>query len=244
MAAAKRADTDALTPEEAGVQIADRHFALIDRALALQAPLANKYIDGIRRKNPDLSDDEVVRRIEKQFLTLATATGAGVGGTAALPGVGTALAVGLTAGEGAAFAEACAFLALSVARVRGVDMTDPERRRMVTLGIIGGERGSEIVAKALGKQGAQWSTVLDGIAPDFVMAQVNKRVKKWIQRRAATRLGGVWLGRLAPFGLGAAIGGFGNRAVAKGVIDASREIFSHAHTTTIEGAKKDERPSP
>ena len=157
--------------------------------------------------------------------------------------MGTALAVGLTAGEGAAFAEACAFLALSVARVRGVDMTDPERRRMVTLGIIGGERGSEIVAKALGKQGAQWSTVLDGIAPDFVMAQVNKRVKKWIQRRAATRLGGVWLGRLAPFGLGAAIGGFGNRAVAKGVIDASREIFSHAHTTTIEGAKKDERPS-
>lgn len=206
----------------------ERTMTIVDHALRIQSPLAARYVRSLRRKNPELSDDQLVERIETQFVRMMTVSGAGAGGVAALPGVGTIAAIALTTGEGAAFAEACAFLTLAVAEIRGVDMRDPERRRTITLAILGGEGGEELVAKALGKQGAQWATVLNGMAPDFVMKAANRQIKKWIRRKVATRLGTVWAGRLIPFGIGAVIGGVGNRAIAKSVIKAQREVFSHA----------------
>ncbi|MDU5962735.1 MAG: hypothetical protein E6Z13_06230, partial [Dermabacter sp.] len=125
--------------------IDDKQFELIDKALALQGPIARKYVDSLRRKNPTWSDEQIIARLEGHFTKLAVATGVGIGGVAALPAVGTATAVALTAGEGFAFAEACAFLTLGIAHVRGVDMSDPTVRRTVILAILGGERGTEIV---------------------------------------------------------------------------------------------------
>jgi hypothetical protein len=216
------------TEDGEGPQAPDeRVLTIVDHALRIQKPLADKYVDSLRRKHPEQTEDELVAHVEKQFVRLLTASGAGVGGSAALPGVGTAIAIALTTGEGAAFAEACAFLTLAVARVRGVDMADPVRRRTITLGILGGEKGEELVAKALGRQGLQWGAVLNGIAPDFVMSAVNNQIKRWIRRKIATRMGSVWAGRLIPFGVGAVIGGVGNRVVARGIVKAQREIFSH-----------------
>lgn len=205
-----------------------RTFTLVDTALRLQRPLAEKYVASLRRKHPDLDDDQLVHHIETRFVTMLTATGAGVGGAAALPGVGTLAAVALTAGDGAAFAEACAFLTLAVAEIRGVDMRDRDRRRAITLGVLGGEEGAQIMGKALGKQGAQWSSVLSGVAPDFVVNAVSKQFNRWIRRRVITRVGGVWAGRLIPFGIGAVIGGVGNRTIAKSVVSAERTIFAGA----------------
>lgn len=213
----------------------DRTFMIVDTALRVQRPLASKYVASLRRKHPDLDDDALVRHIESRFVHSMTATGAGVGGAAALPGVGTVAAVVLTAGDGAAFAEAVAFLTLATAEIRGVDMRDPDKRRVITLGILGGEKGAEVISKALGKQGAQWSSVLSGVAPDFVINAVSRQVRRWIRRKVVARLGGVWAGRLIPFGIGAVIGGVGNRALARSVVQASREIFAQAPSAHIEG---------
>ncbi len=207
----------------------DDQLDMIDKALAAQAPLARKYVDGLRRKHPEWSEDELVEQIEKRFVKVATATGIGIGGAAALPGLGTIAAVALTAGEGLAFAEACAFLTLGVAHVRGVDMTDPAARRTVILAILGGEKGAEIVTKALGQRGLQWGTVLNGVAPEFVTNAVNSQVNRWIRRAIARKIGGAWAGRLIPFGIGAVIGGVGNRMLSKSVVEAARDVFSHAH---------------
>ncbi len=208
--------------------IDDKQFELIDKALAVQGPIARKYVDSLRRKHPDWSDDKIVARLEGHFTKLAVATGVGIGGAAALPAVGTATAVALTAGEGIAFAEACAFLTLGIAHVRGVDMSKPEVRRTVILAILGGEKGAAIVTKALGKNGLQWSTVLDGMAPPFIADAVNTQVNRWIRRTVTRRFTGLWAGRLIPFGVGAVIGGLGNKALTKSVIEAAREVFSHA----------------
>lgn len=206
----------------------EKQIDLIDKALALQAPIARKYVDSLRKKNPGMSDDELVREIEKRFTRLAVAAGVGIGGAAALPALGTVTAVGLTIGEGIAFAEACAFLTLGTAHVRGIDMSDPSARRTVILAILGGERGAEIVTKALGKGGLQWSSVLNGVAPSFMTDAVNKQVGRWIRRAIARRVTGVWVGRLIPFGVGAVIGGVGNKVLASSVIDAARDVFAHA----------------
>jgi hypothetical protein len=210
----------------------ERVLSIVDHALRIQRPAADKYVDSLRRKHPEMSEEDLVSHVEKQFRRLLTASGAGVGGAAALPGVGTVAAIALTSGEGAAFAEACAFLILAVARVRGVDMGDQASRKTVVLGVLGGEKGEELVSKALGRQGLQWGAVLNGVAPDFVVSAVNNQIKRWIRRKIAARMGGVWAGRLIPFGVGAVIGGFGNRLVAGGVIKAEREIFSHVDELT------------
>lgn len=222
--------------QASGSPLDERTTAIVDTALRVQRPIAAKYVASVRAKHPELTDDQLVEHVEKRFLAISTATGAGIGGAAMLPGVGTVAAVALTAGDGAAFAEACAFLTLAIADIRGVDMKDKARRRVVMLGVLGGEEGAEIMGKALGKQGAQWSTVLSGVAPDFVMNSVGKQVRRWIQRKVVTRLGGVWAGRLIPFGVGAVVGGVGNRAIARSVIRAERTIFSQAPGGEISSA--------
>lgn len=215
-------------------QLDERWISMIDTALKAQAPLAASYVRKLRTRKPEASPDELLEDVSQRFTNLLTATGAGIGGAAAVPGIGTAAAVGLTVGEGVSFAEACAFLTLSAAALYDVDMQDKATRRMVTMSVLSGERGTEIITKALGKQGVQWNTVLAGKAGGFVPRLINKQVSRWIKRRLMARAGGVWLGRLLPFGVGAVIGGFGSRAMARSVTEAVHDIFQHA--PTIEGS--------
>lgn len=228
-----------LTPEGAPEDlpaIEGRWIAMIDTALRLQTPVARKYVASLRAKNPQADDAELMRGIEKRFVWLMTGTGAGIGGVAALPGIGTATAVGLTVGDGITFGEASAFLTLAAAEVHGVDMTDQPTRRMVLLGVLGGERGEEIVSKSLGKQGVQWESVLAGSAgSSFMPRLVNKEVMRYIRRRVLARTGGVWVGRLLPFGIGAVVGGVGNHTIARSMMEAVREIFGSVSAGTIEG---------
>lgn len=213
----------------------ERWIRAIDTALRVQAPIANSYVAKLRARRPGASRDELLEDVSQRFKNLLTLTGAGIGGAAAVPGIGTVAAVGLTIGEGISFAEACAFLTLSAAAIHGVDMRDTETRRMILLGVLGGERGAEIITKALGKQGVQWNTVLAGRSNSLVARTINKQVSRWVRRKLVAKVGGVWAGRLLPFGVGAVIGGVGNRAIADSVTDAVREIFSQAPGGTIEG---------
>lgn len=211
-------------------QLDERWIRMIDTALRLQAPAAASYVRKLREKKPHATDDELVEDVCRKFTALMTATGAGIGGAAALPGIGTAAAVGLTVGEGASFAEACAFLTLAVAAIRGVDMKDADTRRIVMLGVLGGDKGTEIIAKALGKQGLQWNTVLAGGGGSIVPRLIHTQVSRWIKRKVVARAGTLWLGRLLPFGIGAVIGGVGNRTIARSVTEAVREIFAQGPT--------------
>ncbi|MDO5644141.1 MAG: hypothetical protein Q4G21_00415 [Dermabacter sp.] len=226
--------------DDSAADLGDSQLSAIDRALALQAPIARRYVRSLKEKHPHWDEDELVRQIEKRFLRLATATGVGIGGAAAMPALGTAAAMALTVGEGLAFAEACAFLTLGVAYARGIDMSDPSSRKTITLAILGGEKGAQIVTKALGQRGVQWSAVLGGAAPEFITNAVNTQVNRWIRRTIARRVGGVWAGRLIPFGIGAVIGGVGNLVLAKSVVDASRDVFAYAPLTVESSALQDD----
>ena len=209
-------------------QIDERWLAVIDAALKVQAPLAHSYVHKLRQKHPEATDRQLLEHVTRRFTTLTTAAGAGIGGVAALPGLGTAAALGLTVGEGVTFAEACAFLTLA-AEIHGVDMTDKNTRRLVLMGVLGGERGTEIIAKAMGKQGLQWHSVLNG-GGGFLPGLISKQVSRYVRRRVVARTGKLWLVRLLPFGLGAVIGGLGARAVSKSVVEAMLEIFSQELT--------------
>lgn len=223
------------TPEtapESPEPVDDRWLSLIDTALKVQAPLARSYVRRLRSKHPDATREELLSALHRRFTALSTLTGAGIGGTAALPGIGTAVAVGLTVGEGISFAESCAFLTLATAEIHEVDMDDRETRRLILMAVLSGERGAEIVARAMGKQGLQWNALLGGgggIVPSFV----SKQVSRYVRKRVISRSGKLWMVRLLPFGIGAAIGGFGARAISRTVIEVLEDIFAQAET--IEG---------
>lgn len=207
-------------------QLDERWLDLLDSALKAQAPLARAAVERMRAKHPEASPRQLAEKVYSRYSSLSIATGAGIGGIAALPGIGTVAAVGLTVGEGVSFAETTAFLTLAVADIHGVDMTDPQTRRIVLMAVLGGERGEEIMARALGKQGAQWSSVLGsgGMIPGFVTRQAGR----YIRRRVISRTGRLWLLRLLPFGLGAVLGGLGARGISRTVSEALREIFDES----------------
>lgn len=212
-----------------GEQLDERWLSVIDAALKVQTPLAHSYVEGLRAKHPEATDRQLLQMVTWRFSTLMTLTGAGIGGVAALPGIGTAAALGLTVGEGVSFAEACAFLTLAAADIHDVDMSDQSTRRLVLMAVLSGERGTEIIAKAMGKQGLQWNAVLGG-GGGLVPSLVSKQVSKYVRRRVLARTGKLWLGRLLPFGVGAVIGGLGARMVSKTVVEAMLEIFAQAPT--------------
>lgn len=207
-------------------QLDERWVDLIDSVLKVQAPLARAAVERLRAKHPGATPQQLAEKVYSRYTSLSIATGAGIGGIAALPGIGTVAAVGLTVGEGVSFAETTAFLTLAIAHIHGVDMTDPQARRIVLMAVLGGERGEEIMARALGKQGAQWSSVLGsgGMIPGFVTRQAGR----YIRRRVVSRTGRLWLLRLLPFGLGAILGGLGARGIARTVSAALREIFDES----------------
>lgn len=224
--------THDLQPADGGdAALDERWFALLDSAISVQAPLARAYVARLRAQRPDAAPEELMRAVTSRFTVLATATGAGIGGAAALPGIGTIAAMGLTVGEGLTFGEAAAFAMLAAAEVHGVDMRDKHTRRLVLMAALSGERGEEIIARALGKSGAQWSTVLAG--GGMIPSMITTQVSKYVRRRVLARSGSLWLGRLLPFGIGAVIGGVGARAVSRSVVEALEEIFGGAGT--IEG---------
>ncbi|MDN5821953.1 MAG: hypothetical protein L0H74_04280 [Brachybacterium sp.] len=207
-------------------ELDERWLSVLDTALRVQAPLARNYVERLRAKRPEATDRQLLEHVTTRFKDIATVTGAGIGGVAAMPGLGTVAALGLTVGEGVTFAEACAFLTLAAADIHGVDMAERSTRRLVLMGVLSGERGTEIIAKAMGKQGLQWNAILSG-GGGFLPGLVSRQVSRYVRRRVMARTGKLWFFRLLPFGIGAVLGGVGARSVARSVVESMLEIFSH-----------------
>lgn len=200
-------------------------YALIDRAVRVQQPVVADYVARLRRRRPEADPAEVVSMLERQYLAAVTGTGAAIGGTAAAPGIGTVSALLIGAGETLTFVETSAIFVLAVAEVHGVHVDDIERRRALLLAVLVGESGSVIMEKVTGKATKHWATRLTGRIPSTAIDHANRQLARWLVRRYGARQGAVLLGRLVPFGVGAAIGGAANAALGKAIIASVRHAF-------------------
>ncbi|MBU2664066.1 hypothetical protein KOI35_11245 [Actinoplanes bogorensis] len=205
-----------------------RVLDLLDKAIGLQTPLVRKNITRARRRNPEATPEQVIRNLEKMYVSALTGTGAAVGGTAAAPGVGTAVAVALSAGEFLGSLELSALFALSVAEVHGVNIDDLERRRTIVMGIMLGGSGSATIGKVAERTGQHWGRQVVAKVPAATLKQINKVLGKHFITKYGTKQGIIVLGRVAPFGIGAVIGGGANAALAVLAVKASRRAFGPA----------------
>lgn len=198
----------------------------LDKALSIQQHVVDANLRRVRRTRPDAAADQLLGRLEKEYLAAVATTGAGAGAAAAAPGVGTGLAIAVGATEAAAFLQASVLHVLCVAEVCGVKIDDLERRRSVVLAILLGDSGAQTVRKMAERTGAHWGRQLVERVPLQTIRRINGVLGRNFVTKYGTRQGVIVLGRLAPFGIGAAIGGGANAMIGYGVVGATRRAFA------------------
>lgn len=197
--------------------------SLLDNGSKLQGPAVTRYVQRLRRAHPDESPAQLVARMEKMFLNTVTGTGSAVGATAAIPGLGTVAVLGAAAAETAFYLEAAALFTLGVAAVHGIEAADHDQRRALVLAVALGGEGAKIVERTVGKTGKHWGKLLGGKIPG--VKSMNESLLQSFMKKYALKRGALLLGKAVPAGIGAVIGGVGNRTLGKRTIDNARKAF-------------------
>ncbi|MGW9550707.1 hypothetical protein ACWG8W_06585 [Citricoccus zhacaiensis] len=203
---------------------------IVLRAVEVQRPLVLRNLNRLRRSHPDETPAQLAERLGKQYLTAVTGGGAAVGGTAVVPGVGTAAALGLSAAATIGFLETTALYAQSVAELVGVTTEDPQRAQTLVMAVMLGDDGRKLLRDFTSQANGSGSGPLAGAVAAIsgssgISDVLFQQMKRMFMKKFIVRQGAGMLGRLVPFGVGAVIGGVGNRAMGKSVIKAAQNIF-------------------
>lgn len=200
---------------------------IIERGARVQGPAVRAYVERLRDGSPDATPAEIVTKLEKQYLAAVMASGAAVGSAAAIPGIGTLAALSAVAGETVVFLEATAVFVLAVAEVHGISAEHRERRRALVLAVLVGEDSRHAVADLLGPGRTKGAWLADGAAtlPLPAVSQLNSRLLRYFVKRYALKRGAIMFGKLLPVGIGAVVGGVGNRMMGKRIIRNAQAAF-------------------
>ncbi len=176
--------------------------------------------------------DERVEDVRQSFRIELAAVGAASGGIAALPGAGTATAVATAAADIGWYTMRLADLIMTVAVIHGHEQATVEERRAWVLSVLafgsGAAAGLDKVAREVGKGlGSRQIGAVSG----GTLRLINQHLGARLLRRYGTRRGAATLGKLLPFGVGAAIGAAGNAFGVGAVADHADEFFRDLATS-------------
>lgn len=202
------------------------------RAVAVQRPLVLAYLRRMRRKHPHYTAAELAKLVERDYLLAVTGSGAAVGASAALPVVGTATALTFSAAATIGFLEASALYGQSMAELHGITTENPDKARLLVMAILLGDEGSSMISslthQAAGRGAGPikgWAAMFGASKPASLWTTMQGSMQKTFMKKMFATQGASMLGRVVPFGIGAAIGGIGNRYLGKGVIEAAGLAF-------------------
>jgi hypothetical protein len=202
---------------------------IIERGSRVQAPAIRAYVGRLRAHSPDATPAEIVKKLEKHYLAAVMASGAAVGSAAAFPGIGTLAAMSAVAGETVVFLDATAVYVLAVAEAYGIPADHRERRRALVLAVLVGDESKRAVADLIGPGRTSGAWLSDGAAtlPLPAVSQLNSRLLKYFVKRYTLKRGAIAFGKLLPVGIGAVVGGVGNRMMGKRIVDNARKAFGN-----------------
>lgn len=207
----------------------------LTRAVTVQRPIVLANLRRLRKAHPTLTNRQLAMQLDKEFTRSMTGGGALIGATSAVPGVGTVTSLGLSAVATGSFLEMCALYAQSVAELSGISTEDPQRAKLLVMGIMLGEEGRRLLGELSAQADGRGVGPIGSIVPMSSVASssagastmaglVGQQLKKQFVRRFFIRRGTTMFARAIPFGIGAVIGGVGNRVLA-------RQITASAHKT-------------
>jgi len=211
--------------------------AALDRALKLNGAMVRKNIARARQRRPDASPAQVMKTLERMYLSALTGQGAAVGAAAAAPGVGTGVVLALSGGEVLSALELTALFALTLAEIHSIPMDEIERRRTLVMGILLGSSGARTIPKVAERTGQHWAREIVAKVPASTLKQINNVLGRNFVTKYGTKQGIIVLGQVMPFGIGAAIGGGANALLAWSAIRAARRAFGEAPATWPEGLR-------
>jgi len=200
---------------------------IIEGSARVQAPAVRAYVDRLRKARPGAGPAEIITSLEKHYVGAVMASGAAVGSAAAFPGIGTLTAMSAVAGETVLFLEATSVFVLAVAEVHGIPAEHRERRRALVLSVLVGEDSKHALADLIGPGRTSGGWISDGAAtlPLPAVSQLNSRLLKYFVKRYTLKRGALAFGKVLPVGIGAVVGGVGNRMMGRKIIDNARQAF-------------------
>ncbi|MGE2836341.1 hypothetical protein [Mycobacterium sp. SMC-4] len=200
---------------------------IIERGARVQGPAVKTYVDRLRADQPDASPADIIAALDKRYMAAVMASGAAVGSAAAFPGIGTLVAMSAVAGETVVFLEATALYVLAVAEVHGIPIDERERRRTLVLAVLVGDDSKHAVGDLLGRRRTTGGWLSDGAAslPLPALSQMNSRLLRYFVKRYTLKRGAIAFGKLMPVGVGAVVGGVGNRLMGKKIVANAHAAF-------------------
>jgi hypothetical protein len=145
----------------------------LDKALRIHSSAVEKNISRVRRRRPDATPAEVIRALERTYRSALTGSGAAVGAVAAVPAVGTGVALALSGGEVLSTLELSTLFVLSLAEIHGVPVNELERRRTLVMGILIGGSGVDTIPKIAERTGQHWAKQIVAKVPASSLTQIN-----------------------------------------------------------------------
>lgn len=191
------------------------------KALDVQAPLARKNFERLRRVSPDASPEELSQQLTKFYLNAVTVSGGVAGGVGVVPGAAIASA-GLDA---VSFLEGTVLYVLTLAEIHGLHPEDAERRGLLVRTILIGDSAVTALGKGTQRTSQYWGKQIVSGIPMSTVKQVNKVLGPRFVTKYGTKTGVVVLRKQVPFGIGAGLGAGANHLVARSIIKQSRKVL-------------------
>jgi hypothetical protein len=188
----------------------------VDRAATTRWDAAVRRAAGLRGHERSgaaagATTEERVAAVTRAFARELAVAGAATGGAAAVPGVGTATAMAATAADLGWFTLRVADLILTIAALHGHQRATVEERRAWILSVLAfGEGSTAGFARMAGEVGQDLGRKAVGRIPPAALRAINRKLGRSVLTRFGARRGAVTLGRVLPFGIGAAVGGSAN----------------------------------
>lgn len=218
----------ALRESATKVRHASSFGEVVDAVLDIPSEHIDQKLLQLAKAHPQADVGDLEKILTKQYIKRTAYASSAVGAGAALPGGGTGVALGLTAGELAVYAVQTTIYILGVSRLQGVRPADREQRRALVLSSLLGEEGAAIVSDQLGLSTLAWArTSLKNLSSP-TLGQVNKALMKYASKKLSRRTAGRIAGRLIPFGIGAGVGYLSGKAVARRTAEGVKTALGSA----------------
>ncbi|NLS09442.1 hypothetical protein HGQ17_05350 [Nesterenkonia sp. MY13] len=222
----------------------------LTRAVTVQRPVVLANLRRMRKSHPTFTNRQLAAQLDKEFKRSMTGGGALIGATSAVPGVGTVTSLGLSTLATGSFLELCAIYAQSMAELSGVSTEDPQKAKLLVMGVMLGDEGRRLLAELSAQADGRGAGPVGSIVPLSNLASsagtattmagiVSTQLKKQFVRRFFVRQGTSMFGRAIPYGIGAVIGGIGNRALANQIVRSAHKTFGELPEETPEAVVED-----
>ena len=208
----------------------------IDRAVVARWDEAQELaIETAPGASPEVKARLIAAPIKKKM----TALGAAAGATAAAPGVGTSVAIGALVAELGVVALQLTDMVMAFGAAYGHTDASPEERRAWVLAVLafGDDAAEEFatMARDVGLKLGDGQAIelageaIEGGAGQVVtidaLRRINSALVAQVLRKWGARKGAATLGKLLPFGIGAAVGGSANYVMLRELAKQADEFF-------------------